>query len=417
MAIRSLASLLLIALLSVAQPAIAAAASPARVALVIGNGTYQGVPVLRNPVNDARAIAGKLSKLGFDVAKVEDGSKAEMDRAIAAFSRTLGPDTVSLFYYAGRGIQVNGHNFLVPVDAALGAEERIAAQTVAVDAVLGQVAEARSRVALVILDACRNNSFERGPRAIEGGLAPIAPPDGVLITYATAPGNVAADGDCDNGLYTAQLLRILDLPGLKAEDVFKRVRFAVWYLSKGSQVPWEASSLTGDFYFRPTADHPDEAIVAKRDAETWNEVKDAENPALVERYLRQFPAGAFVQPAKARITALKSGAHASKLPKSGRWEALPCNLNFISKMFLYVDGRDLYGWWWQKEYGRGYEGEFLTRFDDTGEIVPVGFHLTGGNNLEYISISGTFPAAVDMRITASTYCRDVVYSFKWVAEN
>jgi hypothetical protein len=405
MAIPSLASLLLIALLTVTQPAIAAAASPARVALVIGNGRYQGVPVLRNPVSDARAIAGKLSDLGFDVAKVEDGSKADMDRAIAAFSRKLGPNTVSLFYYAGHSLQVNGHNVLVPVDAAIGAEERVAAETVEVDTVLKQLTAARSRVALVILDAC-------------GGLVPIDAPDGVLIAYATAPGKVAANEDCNNRLYTSQLRRILDLPGLKVEDVFKRVRFAVWYLSKGLQVPWGVSSLTGDFYFRPTADHPDEGVVAKQDAETWNEVKDAENPALIERYLRQFPAGAFVQPAKARVAELKTGAYALKLPKSGRWETKTlCNLNWVSELSLYVDGHDLYGWWWESQFGRGSDGEFLTRLDDAGEIAPAGFDLRGNNDYRYVSISGTFPAAVNVRLTSSLWCANFTYSFRWVPQN
>jgi hypothetical protein len=425
MALRSLVSFLLIALLTIGcrddRLSDAAAASPARVALVIGNGTYQGVPVLRNPVNDARAFADKLSKLGFDVAKVEDGSKAEMNRAIAAFSRKLGPDTVSIFYYAGHAIQVNGHNFLVPVDAAIGAEENIAARTVAVDAVLKPAAAAQSRVALVILDASHNNPFERGARAIEGGLAPIDPPDGVLIAYATAPGKVAADGADDNGLYASQLLRILDLPGLKTEDVFKRVRFAVWFLSKGLQHPWEASSLTGDFYFRPTTDHPGEAIIPKQDAETWNEVKDAENPALIERYLRQFPAGAFVPLAKARVAELKSGAYVSKLPKPGRWQQTGtlCNLSWmVSELSLYVDGHDLYGWWSQNSHNQSsYGGEFLTRLDDAGEIAPVGLDFGGNNYSNYYYISGTFPAAVNMRITASLSCGSFTYSFNWVSEN
>jgi hypothetical protein len=214
-----------------------------------------------------------------------------------------------------------------------------------------------------------------------------------------------------------QLLRVLDLSDLKTEDVFKRVHFAVWKLSNGSQVPWEASSLTGDFYFRPTANHPDEAIVAKLDAVTWNEVEDAENPALVERYIRQFPAGAFVQQAKTRVTELKSGAHASKLPKPGRWQAAACNVPNVPEITLYVHGHDLYGWWWSGQYGRGSDGEFLTRFDETGQIAPVGYQLRGSNNLMYVFISGTFPAAVNLRITGASFCRDVDHSFEWVSEN
>jgi hypothetical protein len=241
-----------------------------------------------------------------------------------------------------------------------------------------------------------------------------------LIAYATAPGKVAATGDCDNRLYTKQLLRILDEPGLKVEDVFKRVRFAVWWLSKGLQIPWEASALTGDFYFRPTADHAGESIVAKQDAERWDEVKDTGNPALIESYIRQFSAGAFVQLATARVAALKSGTYTSKLPKPGIWEqtGAHCNLASVSGWSLYVDGHDLYGWWWQSNHSqRYYDGEFITRIDDAGEITPGGFDLRGNNYSNYYDVTGTFPAAVNVRITASFHCANVNYSFKWVSEH
>src|SRR5262249_39818664 len=131
----------------------------------------------------------------------------------------------------------------------------------------------------------------------------------------------------------------------------------------------------------------------------------------------QFPAGAFVRLAKARVAELKSGAHTSKLPKPGRWRSAPCNPGRVQEVILYVDGHDLYGWWWQSEYSRGFDGEFLTHFDDIGEIAPVGFHYSGQNNLQWVSISGTFPAAIKVGITGSTFCVNTVYSFKWVSEN
>jgi hypothetical protein len=222
-----------------------------RVALVIGNAAYKTVGALDNPVNDARDIAAKLKGLGFDVVRVENGTKQQMERGIGEFSRKLGPDTVGLFYYAGHGLQVNGHNFLVPVDARIESEPTVRLETVDLDAVLDQMSAAKSRVNLVILDACRNNPFEHRFRAVSGGLASIDAPMGTLIAYATAPGKVAADGQGRNALYTANLLQALDEPGLKVEDVLKHVRIKVSEATDGQQTPWESSSLTGDFYFRP----------------------------------------------------------------------------------------------------------------------------------------------------------------------
>ncbi|HZS84791.1 MAG TPA: caspase domain-containing protein [Stellaceae bacterium] len=247
-ALRVLAGLALI--LALAAPA-AAQQAERRVALVIGNAAYRSVGALDNPVNDARDMATKLKGLGFSVLRVENGTKPQMERAIEEFSRKLGPDAVSLFYYAGHGLQVNGHNFLVPVDARIESEQTVRLESVDLDAVLDQMSAARSRVNLVILDACRNNPFETRFRSVSGGLASIDAPEGTLIAYATAPGKVAADGQGRNALYTANLLRALDQPGLKVEDVFKRVRIAVSKATGGAQTPWESSSLTGDFYFRP----------------------------------------------------------------------------------------------------------------------------------------------------------------------
>lgn len=238
-------------LLAAAMPALA----KEKVALVIGNAAYKEAP-LRNSVNDARAMAAKLRSLGFTVISRENGTKLEMERAVADFGDLLTEDSVSLFYFAGHGLQVDGRNFLVPVDARIATPQRVRLETLDVELVLDQMAAAGSRLNFVILDACRNNPFERRFRAIGGGLAQITAPQGTLIAYATAPGKVAADGTADHGLYTSELLKALDIPGLQVEEVFKRVRVEVARLSSGSQVPWEASSLTGTFYFRPPPPQP-----------------------------------------------------------------------------------------------------------------------------------------------------------------
>jgi uncharacterized caspase-like protein len=190
-----------------------------------------------------------LSSLGFEVTIRENASHRDMLRAVGEFGRKLTADSVGMFYYAGHGVQVRGRNFLIPIDASIQNEAEVGLESLDVDRVLEQMQQAGNRLNMVILDACRNNPFERRFRGVSGGLAQIDAPKGTLLAYATAPGKVAADGDGANGLYTAELLRALRVPGLKVEDVFKRVRSAVAQKTGDLQMPWEASSLTGDFFF------------------------------------------------------------------------------------------------------------------------------------------------------------------------
>jgi Caspase domain len=222
-----------------------------KLALVIGNSTYREAP-LRNPANDARAMAQTLRELGFTVLAHENAAKRTMESAILEFGRRLVDGGVGVFYYAGHGLQVRGRNYLVPVDAEIDSEAATRVAAVDVDLLLEQMAEAKNRVNLVILDACRNNPFERRLRGASRGLAAVDAARGTLIAYATAPGAVAADGEGANGLYTEELLQALRVPGLKVEEVFKRVRVNVAKRSKGIQTPWESSSLTGDLVVNVT---------------------------------------------------------------------------------------------------------------------------------------------------------------------
>jgi uncharacterized caspase-like protein len=246
-----------------------------RIALVIGNGTYSGIPALRNPVNDARAMDQALRGLGFEVIRLENASKDQIERGLTQLTQRLPPNAVSLMYYAGHGVQMGGHNYLIPTDALITSEGALRNQSIDVDAVISQVAGARARLSIVILDACRDNPFRlseqipagasaTGPRlvmgsnnsrfrSVSGGLASVAAPAGVLIAYATAPGSVAADGGGVNGLYTAELIHAMSMPGASIERVFKQTRLEVLQKSGGMQIPWEASSLTGEFSFRPGA--------------------------------------------------------------------------------------------------------------------------------------------------------------------
>ncbi|MHC1729779.1 MAG: caspase domain-containing protein [Syntrophobacteraceae bacterium] len=245
-------------------PSAGAAQNPAasdqperRTALVIGNGSYASGP-LRNPLNDARAMAGALKDLSFEVSLKENLDQKEMKREIQAFGQKLQKGGVGLFYFAGHGVQVNGHNYLLPIGASIEHEKQVEYEAVDMGAVLSEMDYARNRLNIVILDACRDNPFARSFRSTTQGLASISAPTGTLIAFATAPGSVANDGQGENGVFTGELVKAMLQPGLKIEDVFKHVRSAVRESTRGRQTPWESSSLEGDFYFRSP---PPQAVV------------------------------------------------------------------------------------------------------------------------------------------------------------
>ena len=221
--------------------------APNKSALVIGNGAYQDIP-LRNPVNDAQAMAAALEKLGFRVTQKTNVTQPDMENAIREFGQTLKKEDVALFYFSGHGVQVNGINYLLPIGADIRSEDEVKYKAVDAGMVLDKLEAAGNQLNIVILDACRNNPY-KGARSMSRGLAVMSAPPGALIAYATAPGTTAADGEGDNSPYTKHLLAAMNAPGLKIEEVFKKVRVGVMADTANQQVPWEASSLTGDFYF------------------------------------------------------------------------------------------------------------------------------------------------------------------------
>ncbi len=223
-------------------------ASQNRVALVIGNGAYAEAP-LKNPVNDAIDIAQKLKKFGFDVTLKTNVELRGPESAVRSFGKSLRNGGTGLFYFAGHGIQVKGRNYLIPIGAVLESEGDVKYEAVDAGLVLAKMEDARNKLNIVILDACRNNPFARSFRSASAGLARMDAPTGSLVAYATAPGSVAADGDGRNGVYTKHLLKNMDTPGLTIEKILKNVRIGVLHETGERQVPWESSSLTGDFYF------------------------------------------------------------------------------------------------------------------------------------------------------------------------
>ena len=290
------------------------ATSANRVAFVVGNNDYATAP-LKNPVNDARAMTNRLSALGFDVIARFNASRRDMQEGLAEFADKLTPDTVALFYFAGHGIQARGRNYLIPIDANINDERGLRFEAVDVSLILDDMGDSNARVKLVVLDACRNNPFESRFRGSSGGLAAIDAAQGTLIAYATSPGAVASDGEGDNGLYTQALLKALDQPGLKVEEVFKQVRTRVASISRGAQVPWESSSLTGDFVFNkerglkpvPKSGDKDENLF-------WSSIVDSNEPALFEEYLRRYPEGKYVIVAEHKLKQLRGGSAGDSEP-------------------------------------------------------------------------------------------------------
>lgn len=221
-----------------------------RIALVIGNSNYNSSP-LKNPVNDARVMASTLRRLGFEVMEKTDLGYVEMNKAVETFGKKLRSGGVGLFYYAGHGMQVNGANYLIPVDARIEDENEVRYKAIDAGLVLAKMEQAKSDVNIVVLDACRDNPFSRSFRSSSHGLASMDAPSGTFIGYATAPGKTAADGDGKNGLYTAELVKVLETTGIALEQVFKRALKAVREKSGSKQTPWVASNLEGEFYFVP----------------------------------------------------------------------------------------------------------------------------------------------------------------------
>jgi hypothetical protein len=244
---RPFLALLLVCVCALAGSSSLAAEGEKRTALVIGNSAYKTAP-LRNPANDARDMAALLRGLGFNVTLKIDAGQKEMEEAVRQFGMNLRAGGVGLFYFAGHGLQVQGSNYLVPVDAKIQTESDVRFECVDAGRVLGKMEDAGNTLNIVILDACRNNPFSRGFRSAERGLAEMRAPTGSLIAYATAPGSVASDGTGENGIYTKHLLQTMRTPGLPITDVFMRVRMGVVAETGKKQVPWESSSLTGYFY-------------------------------------------------------------------------------------------------------------------------------------------------------------------------
>lgn len=315
------------------QAAPAAIQKEKRLALVIGNSAYKDAP-LSNPVNDARAMAKALHTSGFTVLLRTDVSHRELLEAVRDFGTRLRQGGAGVFYYAGHGMQIKGRNYLIPVGSDIQREDEVAYAGLDAQAVLDKMEAAGNGVNLMILDACRNNPFVRSFRSSTQGLAQMEAPVGTLVAFATAPGSIASDGQGANGLYTRHLLDAMSKPGSKVEDVFKQVRAAVRRDSQGKQVPWESTSLEGDFYFvsppSPVAEPPPPDPAKALDSALWDAVRTSTQAIEVRAYLNRFPIGDHATQAHALLTKLEAlqqpAANPATAPSSqGQTHAAPAS--------------------------------------------------------------------------------------------
>ncbi|UPJ52163.1 caspase family protein [Bradyrhizobium sp. 200] len=246
-----------------------------RLALVIGQSAYRSVPALPNPANDARAVTQLLTDSGFEVSTAADLSQGQMREAVSDFAGKVaakGADTVALVFYAGHGLQIDGENFLVPIDIDPKREADIPIQAVRLNDILNTLTSVPSKMRILMLDACRNNPFPELKTA-GGGLALVdakvgAP--GTFLSFSTSPGAVAEDGSGSNSPYTNALLAAGKEQNIPIEETFKRVRLAVNKVTEGRQTPWDSSSLTEDFRFSGVSvAGPKPAAAPKKTVAEW----------------------------------------------------------------------------------------------------------------------------------------------------
>ena len=299
-----------------------------RVALVIGNGAYKNVPELPNPPKDAKAMAALLRNLGFDVVSGQNLTHATMTDVLRKFADEADGADVALFFYAGHGLQLDGKNYLLPVDANPKSELDVKlGGSIDVNVLLDQTMPT-AKVKLVFLDACRDNPFvekiTRSMRSrsvtIGSGLAEMKSGEGTMLAFATAPGQVALDGQGAHSPFTKALLDNLSAPNEEISVALTKVRAEVAELTQKKQSPWTSTNLTGLFYMNKTVTPEAEAKIPADgvtqpvatasggdavEMEFWRSVKDSYKPEELNAYLTRYPNGSFSSIARARLASLQ----------------------------------------------------------------------------------------------------------------
>lgn len=310
-----------------------AAAAPVaahRLALVIGNDSYEHAQPLRNARADARAIAAVLQGLGYTVTLKQDVNLQQMKQTLRAFKAQVAGGDEVVFYFSGHGVQFGGTNYLIPVDLAPQNEEQVADDSVGLQRVLDDLSEQKARFSLAIIDACRDNPFKGSGRAIgKRGLAPVTAATGEMVLYSAGAGQEALDRlgaqDADpNGLFTRILIKEIKKPGVPANQLLKNVSYQVVQLAKSvnhDQVPALYDQTIGDYFFVPPG-HTAPPLVAppataasihvqtsdELEQSYWNRIRESSDPQDFSDYKKQFPQGAHAGEAALELRKLKRAA-------------------------------------------------------------------------------------------------------------
>jgi hypothetical protein len=325
-------------LLSLALAGACHAAAEKRVALVIGNDSYQDIPRLEKAANDARAMGQQLSKVGFEVMTYSNLTRREMNQAIGKFVDRVSGGGVGIFFYAGHGVQAGGSNFLLPVDIRVKSEQDLVDEAIDMQRVLERLADAKAKLSLLVIDACRDNPFKKAyGRSIGAtrGLAIPQAPSGTLVIYSAGIGQQALDklSDADsnpNGLFTREFLPLIATPGLRLDEAVRKLRGSVIAKAKSigyDQNPAIYDQTDGDFYFingpvtvniqaaptvaTPAVTAPAPPAAATIELEFWTSIKASNDKADFEEYLRKYPNGSFAGIARNRVKALNAPAVAT----------------------------------------------------------------------------------------------------------
>ncbi|MDH3741664.1 MAG: caspase family protein [Hyphomicrobiales bacterium] len=321
---RAILSVLMLVLLAVttAEPSAAK-----RVALVVGNDAYANVAPLKKAANDALAMAEALQAIGFEIVLARNTGRREMNRQLLTFTSKLEPGDEALFFYAGHGVEIAGRNYLLPTDiptARPGQEQFIEAESIPVDHVLQSIQNRGVRISILVLDACRNNPFQKeGTRSLGStrGLARMVAPEGTFIMYSAGFGQEALDRLTEedpnpNSVFTRSLIPLIQQPGVSLTRMARQVRRDVKKLAatvSHVQRPAYYDEVIGDFYFSGQA-QPDSSV--SQETAFWNSVKNSTDPAAFEMYLKQFPGGTFASLARIRLDAARKKRAAVIAPKA-----------------------------------------------------------------------------------------------------
>jgi len=310
-----------------------------RVALVIGNNAYQQVTPLAKAVNDAQTIGKELQELGFEVLLRTDVDRRGLLKARREFVDRLSGGDVAVLFYAGHGVQLQGTNYLLPVDIKADREQDVIDEAIDLASLLQQMADRRAKFSLAIIDACRNNPFKGQGRGIGAtrGLTSLSAPNGLMVIYSAGANEEAMDalGDEDhnpNSLFTRELIKVVRQPGLRVDEAVKKARSEVKRMAASvghQQNPAIYDQTDGDFYFRlpletPTEPNPrlvalptggsEERLKAELELEYWKSIRDSRNADRFREYLHKYPGGEFVGIAKDKLAELESGTASLKPP-------------------------------------------------------------------------------------------------------